>query len=58
MPNEMLISIIIIFIINIFAINGLIVLFSKTFLVIYNSTKLKKYYILLYPIQFGVYDKR
>lgn len=53
----MLISIIIIFIINIFAINGLIVLFAKNFLVIYNSTKLKKYYTLLYPIQFGVYDK-
>ena len=43
----MLISIIIIFIINIFAINGLIVLFSKTFLVIYNSTKLKKYYYII-----------
>jgi hypothetical protein len=54
----MLISIIIIFIINIFAINGLIVLFAKSFLVIYNNKKLKKYYILLYPIQFGVYDKR
>ena len=58
MPKEMLISIIIIFIINIFAINGLIMLFAKTFLVIYSNKKLKKYYILLYPIQFRVYDKR